>query len=379
MRIQETANEFWQLALQAKERCSPTNTDISVFCINAKPPILYSFYTHVTIRSLSLVLLHLVVTKVNLITFPKMLPCANLYTQMVRYNHLRPLKARNCYHYTFSWRTFPSRDMYTACLGTHSSDGNFTSFTVLFIASPSEQTALLFCCWVGAEQPCNLASHRCEHLLLLLPFPAQELNTEDLSMQVSDPLVPRKKALETPRYNSHLISSSTITRAKKFATSTATAPLRGHLVKSFAFLWIGATGLAGKVLIFGIWSFSFPIVALFGSIRILSIWKKRTTQGSTRAPAAHSPETAPPSPLVWALLRRRACTQPNKLVRAQGRIDLLWFSPYSNNSLTFIHQHVPWCAQRSAPTLCLHGPLQELTAAGSFFIPFLNILYPSLK
>ena len=34
----------------------------------------------------------------------------------------------------------------------------------------------------------------------------------------------------------YLISSSTITRAKKFATSTATAPLRGHLVKSFAFL-----------------------------------------------------------------------------------------------------------------------------------------------
>lgn len=266
--------------------------------------------------------------------------------------------------------------MHTACLGTHSSDGNFTSFTVLFMASPSEQTALLFCCWVGAEQPCNLASHRREHLLLLLPFPAQELNTEDLSMQVSDPLVPRKKALETPRYNSHLISSSTITRAKKFATSTATAPLRGHLVKSFAFLWIGATGLAGKVLIFGIWSFSFPIVALFGSIRILSIWKK-TTQGSVGAPAAQRQHHIPP----WC----EHCSEggqahrPTDWSKSIGRIALLQFILYSDSFLSFIHQHVPWCTQWWAPMLCLHGPLQELTAAGSFFIPFLNILYLSLN
>lgn len=68
---------------------------ISVFWINGKPPVLYNFYTHITIRSLSLVLLHLVVTKVNLITFPMTLPHANTYTQVVRYNHPRPLKARN--------------------------------------------------------------------------------------------------------------------------------------------------------------------------------------------------------------------------------------------------------------------------------------------
>ena len=70
----------------------------------------------------------------------------------------------------------------------------------------------------------------------------------------------------------YLISSSTIKRrAKGFAA--AAAPLRRQLVKSFAFLWIGATGLGDKIFIFGVGRFTFAIITL-GSTWVLSIWKQ---------------------------------------------------------------------------------------------------------
>lgn len=115
--------------------------------------------------------------------------------------------------------------------------------------------------------------------------------------------MPRKEALESGHHTSHLISSSTIRRAKRFPTSAAASPLRGHLVKSFAFLWIGATGLKGKVLIFGIWSFSFSIITLFGSTGILSIWKEKKRRIRSAA-SELAPSTAPQlnSPQRWAHL-----------------------------------------------------------------------------
>lgn len=137
---------------------------------------------------------------------------------------------------------------------------------------------------------------------LSLPNPGTE-HSRPIWAGQGAPLIPRKEALESWHYTSHLISSSTIRRAKRFATSATASPLRGHLVKSFAFLWIGATGLTGKVLIFWIWSLSFTIITLFGSIRILSIWKENKRRIRWAA-SELAPRSAPQlnSPQRWTHL-----------------------------------------------------------------------------
>lgn len=88
---------FDRVSILGRQLCSSTKTEkINDFCINANPQVIYSIHTHSSISSPGLVLLHLDVTKANLITFPMPLPRANLYTQVLRHNHHGLLKARKC-------------------------------------------------------------------------------------------------------------------------------------------------------------------------------------------------------------------------------------------------------------------------------------------